>query len=730
MMAHGRGTKGIQLLILAAVGLLILLSGEPGFRSIRNGALRTRAAARPATTADLSKIEHFVFLIKENHSFDNYFGQFPGANGATSGTISTGEVVPLGPTPDMPRDVDHDWVDAVNAMDGGKMDRFDIIGQASVSGDMLSMTQHSQADLPNYYAYAKYFTLADNMFSSIRSSSFPNHLYSVGAQSGGTLTTPTYTGDYDWGCDAPSAVTVKVRDPEGNIENESPCFNFQTLADSLQTAGISWRYYAPPQGDPGYVWSTLDSISHIRYSSLWSTNVVPWQQFITDAQNGTLPAFSWLVTDYPYSEHPDRSTCVGENTTVTQLNALMKGPLWSSTAVFIIWDDFGGFYDHVTPPTLDFYGLGPRIPLIIISPYAIPGYISHTQYEYASILKTVEERFGLPPLTARDTNANDLYDSFNFSQTPLAPLLLSTRSCPVLGAASLKFGGQAVGTTSLPITVYLNNYGTTTMTVSSISVTGDFTQTNNCDGSVSRSRACKINVSFSPTATGVRNGTLTVTDSDRSSPQTASLTGTGSNVNVSATSLNFNTVTFGSSVTHNVTLSNVGSSAVSISQIMTVGNYSQTNTCGSSISAGGNCTIAVTFHPTNTSGTLAGNLAVYDSDVASPQRIRLVGRATAVKVVPTSRSLSFGNQSVGTTSAPQTVSVTNKSSAILTISVLPATGNFAQTNNCGASLAAGATCTISVTFTPRTTGTLTGTITINDSDYQSPQIIKLTGSGV
>ena len=164
-----------------------------------------------------------------------------------------------------------------------------------------------------------------------------------------------------------------------------------------------------------------------------NTNVVPTTDFLTDAANGTLPSVSWLVGDNEEMEHPTKSICNGENWTVQQLNAVMQGPDWDSTAVFITWDEFGGLYDHVPPPTLDEWGLGPRVPMLIISPYVISGYISHTQYEFSSFIKLVEERYNLAPLTLRDGDANDMLDSFNFTQQPLSPLILQTRHallCP------------------------------------------------------------------------------------------------------------------------------------------------------------------------------------------------------------------------------------------------------------------------------------------------------------
>ncbi len=378
----------------------------------------------------MQKIQHIVFLIKENRSFDHYFGTFPGADGATSGKTSRGDTMPLQKLPDeTPYDIGHSWRDAAIAIDGGRMTKFDLVESGDVDGYMLPYTQAHEADIPNYFTYARNFVLADRMFSSMAGPSFPNHLYTVAAESDGVLDNP-HPNLYNWGCDSDEAQDVPVQKPDGNLKMEPPCFDFKTLADSLEAAHLSWKYYAPPQGKYGYQWSTLDAIRHIRRSALWNERVVPDSEFISDARNGRLPAVSWLVTG-DASEHPPLSTCAGENWTVQQLNAVMQGPDWNSTVVFLTWDDFGGFYDHVPPPVVGPYSLGPRVPLLIISPYARKGHISHTEYEFSSFLKFAEVRFHLPPLTERDSKAGDMLDSFDFTQTPLPPLILQERRCPI-----------------------------------------------------------------------------------------------------------------------------------------------------------------------------------------------------------------------------------------------------------------------------------------------------------
>ncbi len=384
--------------------------------------------------ADFHKLEHIVFIVKENRTYDHYFGTYPGGDGVTSGTLSTSAVIPLGHTPDRtPCDPNHTWKGALTAIDGGKMDGFNLTNPQCTLADgvtPLNYSQMQQVDIPNYWAYAQNFVLSDRMFSSLTGPSFPNHLYTIAAQSAGVINNPHNqpTGS-PWGCDSPAQALVDVLDSQGVQTEVFPCFDIPTLADTMETAGVSWRYYAPSQGQSGYAWSTFDAIRHIRQGPLWQTNVVPTSQFILDAQNGTLPAVSWIVSG-DTSEHPPDSTCRGENWTVQQINAVMQGPQWDSTAIFVTWDDFGGFYDHVPPPKLDQFGFGPRVPLLIISPYAKKGFISHTQYEFSSFLTLVEKRFKLPNLGGRDVQANDMLDSFDFTHAARAPLILPVRTCP------------------------------------------------------------------------------------------------------------------------------------------------------------------------------------------------------------------------------------------------------------------------------------------------------------
>jgi len=396
----------------AATGAVILLSTACG------GPAGGGAGSIPH---DATAIQHTIFILKENHTFDNYFGTFPGADGVASGPTSTGQVVPLSPMPDRYQaSLCNSWNCALQAMDDGKMDQFDLI----YSGTLNAYTQLSKQAIPNYWAYARQFVLADRYFTSVHGPSFPNDLYTIAAQSGGVISGITDLGPGPPYCGGDTTATVEVIDSNGNITTQFPCFDFQTLADRMESAGLTWKFYSDGTG------TVFNTINHIGNTPQWSEHSAPSAQFLTDAQTGQLPNISWVIPPESANEHPPASICEGENWTVNTLNTVMRGPDWKSLAVFIAWDDFGGFYDHVPPPPLDQFGLGPRVPLLIISPYAKQGYISHTVYEHSSILKFVETRYHLQPLTSRDDAASDMLDSFDFNQPPQPPFILQSRTCP------------------------------------------------------------------------------------------------------------------------------------------------------------------------------------------------------------------------------------------------------------------------------------------------------------
>jgi phospholipase C len=382
-----------------------------------------------------SPIKHIVFMVKENQTFDSLFGTFPGADGATRYTDQRGATHPLGHRPlALSHDIDHSAKAAALSWDQGKMDKFSLINHAIQNGVDESDSQYLESDIPNYWQYARHFGLADRFFSMVRGPSFPNHLFTIAPQAGDADNIPI--GTSLWGCDAPANTRVHFTRPDGTTGLEYPCFDFATLGDLLDQHGISWAYYAPIEKSQlrlGYNKVSYDAIRHIRFGPDWTKHVLPYTQFATDVAKGTLPQVSWLISETPESDHPPYSICVGENWTVGQMNLLMQSPLWSSTAVLLTWDDFGGFYDHVPPPisSLNRYTqYGFRVPALMISPYARHA-VSHTVFSLVSLLTFAENNFGLPHiLPAVDGAANDLMSMLDFGQPPLPPLVLKQRTCP------------------------------------------------------------------------------------------------------------------------------------------------------------------------------------------------------------------------------------------------------------------------------------------------------------
>jgi phospholipase C len=380
-------------------------------------------------------IKHIVIIIKENRSFDHMFGLFPGANGASYGMAGS-KRIPLGHAKLISQDLPHGFKESLTSIDGGKMDGF-----YKIAPHYQSYVQFHQEDIPNYWKYAQKFALADNFFSSMYGGSFPNHMYYAAASSDDIVGNPSGQKQRPqaWGCDSLPGVYVIQVDPNNGQRNDIfPCVDIPTLPDELNAAGDTWRYYSATRTAYGFIWSVLDSISHIRYGPQWDTNVLDVNNFTTDVANGQLADVTWITPTGPVSDHPPQSVCVGEGWSVEIINAIMSSQFWDSTAIFVTWDDFGGFYDHVNPPSVDYFGLGIRVPAIIISPYVKPGSIHHTVFEFSSMLSFAEKVFGLPSLTNRDKDADNMMKAFDFSQKPLPPLILTPRQCPSEKAQKFK----------------------------------------------------------------------------------------------------------------------------------------------------------------------------------------------------------------------------------------------------------------------------------------------------
>jgi hypothetical protein len=302
---------------------------------------------------------------------------------------------------------------------------------------------------------------------------------------------------------------------------------------------------------------------------------------------------------------------------------------------------------------------------------------------------------------------------------------------------ALNFGNATVGVTTSPLVATLTNSESSALSITGMAITGtnasDFTESTTCGPSLAAGASCSISVTFNPATTGARTGSLTVTDSAPNSPQAIALSGTGT---TGSATLTPSTLTFGTqpiksvSPSHPVKLASTGTTALIISKIEITSPYSQVNNCGTSVAPGTSCTINVTFLPTST-GTQKGTLTVTDNSPGSPQTVALSGVGTVISFAPS--SVNFGKQLSGTSSAPQIITMTNVGSASVSITKMGLAGsqpsNFSQTNNCGATLAGGASCSITVTFTPLLKGVSNATVSVSDNGGGSPQLVRLTGTG-
>ena len=437
-------------------------------------ALLSIAAPADARTryAGIRKIRHVVVIVQENRSFDSYFGTYPGADGIPKGVCVPD---PAGGRCQRPyhnrRDRNsggpHDHVDAVRDVDGGAMNGFVRQAEAGrthfcklhIDSPQCSLTPKrpdvmgykTGADIPNYWAYARHFVLQDHMFESDSSWSMPDHLYLVSGWSARC----TQRGN-------PMSCHSAVQDPGSppgepqNTTGAAPDYAWTDITYLLHKDHVSWQYFVfkgrqPDCADnqmlckavgqsaktPG-IWNPLpwfDTVKQDRQGE----NVAPFNDFLHEAKAGTLPAVSWLTPAQAVSEHPPALVSRGQAYVTSVVNAVMRSKDWSSTAIFLTWDDWGGFYDHVRPPTVDNQGYGLRVPALVISPYARHGYIDHQILSQDAYLKFIEADFlhgqrlnpktdGRPdPRPDVRENASilgSLAHDFDFAQKPLPPLIL------------------------------------------------------------------------------------------------------------------------------------------------------------------------------------------------------------------------------------------------------------------------------------------------------------------
>jgi len=422
----------------------------------------------------IHKIQHVVIIMQENRSFDSYFGTFPGAdgipmqNGVPTICIPDAElgscVRPYHDSADRNAGGPHGVPHAIADIDGGRMDGF--IGQAEASmGTKCNapgkpscpanvptdvMGYHDQREIPNYWAYAMNFVLQDQMFEPNASWSLPSHLFMVSEWSARCSVV-----------DNPISCVSDIDKPEflgaPGSGGAMPNYPWTDLTYLLHKHNVSWKYYLaegtePDCDDDGMtcaaqpqsvgipeIWNPLPFFTTVHQDNELG-NIQPVDRFVADVQAGTLPSVSWIVPNGKVSEHPPGLVSDGQAYVTGLINAIMQSPLWSSTAIFLAWDDWGGFYDHVVPPTVDVNGYGLRVPGLVISPYAKRGYIDHQTLSFDAYVKFIEDDFlssqrldprtdGRPDPrpTVRESVPilGDLTQDFDFTQVPQPPMLLS-----------------------------------------------------------------------------------------------------------------------------------------------------------------------------------------------------------------------------------------------------------------------------------------------------------------
>ncbi len=439
--------------------------------------------ARAVAPSDgIHKIKHVIIIMQENRSFDSYFGTFPGADG-----IPMRDGVPQVCVPDEEsktcvrpyHDTNNENTGGPHGakaadldIDGGKMDGFieamqgvqrtggcptDIPTCIVKGHERTVMGYHSEQELPNYWAYARNFVLQDRMFQPVRSWSLPTHLYMVSewAASCKTIGDPSsckperaYFEDADLPRDLFSKGSPQIAD--------RPDYPWTDLTYLLHANHVPWAYYVMDGFEPDCendqsscnlhplsartpgIWNPLPSFDDVKQDGQLS-NVKDTSLFFSDLRDGTLPAVAWLTPGNRYSEHPPGRLDAGQAYVTGIINAVMRSPYWDSTAIFLSWDDWGGFYDHVAPPNVDYFGYGLRVPGLVISAYARKGYIDHQVLSHDAYVKFIEDDFlyserldpktdGRPdPRESVPENApqlGDLRNDFDFTQAPRPPLLL------------------------------------------------------------------------------------------------------------------------------------------------------------------------------------------------------------------------------------------------------------------------------------------------------------------
>jgi len=417
-------------LFLSACGANSGLGVSPGLPTVSSSHafVPSRRVHRGASSG---KIKHIVIIVQENRSFNNLFRGYPGAKSADYGYDTYGHRIKLLPIGlETTWDLDHSSNSFFQACNGTgsipgtncKMNGFNQEWVGCYSSCPIKHPQYAyvpRTETEPYFDMAQQYVLADQMYASnFDASSFISHQYIISGQAGGGAVNYPYNA---WGCPGgPSDMISKVG-PQRQIPygNEVVCWDPTTLGDELDTAGLPWAFYATSYSGYVTIWSAYQAINHIYNGPDWGKDVFTSKsQFFNDISSGKLRAVSWITPTCGNSDHAGCGSNTGPSWVTSLVNAIGTSKYWDSTATFIFWDDYGGWYDSEPPAYVDYDGLGLRLPMVIVSAYAKKAYVTHTHLEHGSILKFVEDTFGLPRMTASDKRANSPNDAFDFSQPP------------------------------------------------------------------------------------------------------------------------------------------------------------------------------------------------------------------------------------------------------------------------------------------------------------------------
>jgi phospholipase C len=387
-------------------------------------------------------IEHIVVIVQENRTVDNLFNGLPGANTVQSGKNMRGEEIGLQPVSlTAPYDLSHGHSGWVADYDHGKMDGFSTEHE-NCNGkgdcpkrDVAAYGYVPRSEIKPYWDMALKYTFADNMFQTNQGPSFPAHQYLISGTStidnishlkaAENPTDPRREGRQG-GCNSVRGATVVTIDQRG-VEGRAvyPCFDRISIMDLMNQREVSWHYYQEYGGSG--LWHAVDAIKTIQEGPSYENVRWPSAQVLKDIALDRLADVTFVTPSAAESDHAGTNNGTGPSWVASIVNAIGKSSYWNNTAIIVTWDDWGGWYDHVPPQIYNSYELGFRVPMIVISPYAKRGYVSHTPYEFGSILKFIEQTFDLRSLGATDVRANDLSDCFDFGAKPRAFSLIASK---------------------------------------------------------------------------------------------------------------------------------------------------------------------------------------------------------------------------------------------------------------------------------------------------------------